>query len=288
LNNITVGIKAFIRMAELERALESLVGRGFAEVIVADDSPADENRHMLYQRFQDRLPLRVLKLPFRSGVSYGRNRMVEACSTPYFLLMDDDHFLENDVSPMLDILDSNPQLGAVAAQANIGGKLTSGAGNLYKFGPFIIQDIGFGPQRNAKHSSKGVTYYTYEMIDNFALFRTEVFDDVMWDETFVTFFEHMDFYLMHKDLGKWQFAITPDYVFGHTGIDSGEITERYKSFRLDADTRKSLSNYFNKKWGLKRGVVWGFCLKPKRRSPTVMLVHTLVGIGQMLRLVHQA
>ena len=42
MRDVTVGIKAFIRTAELDAALGSLVGKGFAQVIVADDSRMDD------------------------------------------------------------------------------------------------------------------------------------------------------------------------------------------------------------------------------------------------------
>ena len=62
MQNVSVGIKTFIRRAEPERALESLVGRGFAEVIVADDSRMNDARRAIYAKFEDRLPLKVLEL----------------------------------------------------------------------------------------------------------------------------------------------------------------------------------------------------------------------------------
>jgi GT2 family glycosyltransferase len=275
MNGITVGIKTFIRVTELERAMESLVGRGFAQVLVADDSHMDETRLALYRRFENRLPLRVLELPFRSGISYGRNRMVEACTTPYFLLLDGDTYLDSDISTMLEVLESCPQLGAVTALEKTAGKFYSSAGNLYKFGSFIVLDVGFGPHRKARRSPAGTPYHTYEMVGNFALFRTEVFEDVKWDEAIVAFREHMDFYLAHKALGKWQFALIPGCTFGHGSSDSGEFAALYNHFRFDAAALESMINYFKNKWGMSHA--------PKRRGPKAILVHSLVFIGRIFQ-----
>lgn len=282
MQNVSVGIKTFIRRAEPERALESLVGRGFAEVIVADDSRMDDARRAMYAKFKDRLPLKVLELPFNTGVSYGRNRMVEACRSPYFLLMDDDQYVQGDLSPMLEILESNDQLGAVSALADTAGKFHSSAVNLYKFGPFMVLDIGHGPHRDAQYSPAGNSFSCYDMIANFALFRTATFEDVLWDETLVTNREHEDFFLSHKALGKWQFAVTPACTFGHGSLSSGEIAVEYNKFRVNPETIAALSRYFNDKWGLKHHVIWGMSHLPKRRGPKARLLHFLVLIGQLL------
>ena len=284
MNNVTVCIKAFIRLAPLERALESLVGKGFAQVIVADDSHMDEDRRALYAKFRDRLPLRVLELPFRTGVSYGRNRMVEACTTPYLLLMDDDHFLTKDVPPMLEILESNPNFAAVSAVSTVDGKEYSGGGNLYCFGPFLVHDIGFGPHRRMKTSPAGNRYYLYDMVSNFSMHRTQAFNDVQWDEEILTAREHMDFYLTHQALGKWQFALAADCRFGHDGTDAAEVAELYKKYRLDRQTIKGLNDYFRKKWGLRAEAIWGKSHIGTGRGIKAGLIHALVYIGLRFRL----
>ncbi len=283
MNDITVGVKAFIRIAVLERALASLEGHDFAEVIVADDSNMDETRHALYQRFRERLPLKVLELPFRSGVSFGRNRMVEACSSPYFLLMDDDLAMESDIHPMLQVLESNTKIGGVTALETKAGNLSSGCGNLHIFKNFVVHDIGYGSHRKAKTLADGTRYYTYEMINNFTLFRTAVFNDVVWDEYYLIGRDHMDFYLTHKKLGKWQFALTPDCTYAHSSEDAGELAILYQKFRASPDTFELMSNYFNNKWGLDRGVIWGLSHMPERRALKGPLIHTMLGVSQLFQ-----
>lgn len=283
MNNVTVGIKTFIRMQPLERALDSLIGQGFAEVIVADDSEMSSARRALYAKYAQRLPLKVIELPFHSGISYGRNRMVEACTTPYFLLMDDDHFLAPDILPLLDILESDPSLGAVTAQTIYKGRHYASAGNLYRFGDTLVRDIGCGEHRKVRLSSGGYRYFVYEFISNFALFRTETFRDVKWDEVFVANREHMDFYLEHQRLGKWRFAISPDCTFGHNSHDSADTGDFYRTFRNDEDTLQIMIRCFKEKWGLKRDAIWGLAHFERGRGIKARAIHFLVCLARLFR-----
>ncbi|NJE27128.1 glycosyltransferase, partial [Thermococcus sp. MV5] len=77
LKDVTIGLKTFYRTEKLRNTLRSLVGLNVKEVIVADDGPEDPEKEKLYQEMSEYLPLKVIRLPYNSGLAYGRNRIVE-------------------------------------------------------------------------------------------------------------------------------------------------------------------------------------------------------------------
>ncbi|MCP5368314.1 MAG: glycosyltransferase [Hyphomicrobiales bacterium] len=285
MKDVTVGIKAFIRTAELDAALASLAGKGFAQVVVADDSHMDDARRALYARHADRLPLRVLELPFDSGLSYGRNRLVEACATPYFLLMDDDMELTGDLGLLRRVLDSDPALGGAAGMwaDHVGGPAYSNTGNLFVFDRCVVQDIGFA-RRAGRVERPGVPpYHVTDMITNLALFDMRVFDDALWDPAYKITREHEDFYLTHKARGRWKFATVPDFVCVHRPPSASAQASGYRAYRTRDETRARADAHFRAKWNKPDGLVWGLPLKPKRFSKAQHLRHVQLALNPVFR-----
>ena len=73
-NGITVGVKTFMRTPKVRLCLQSLAQHTWHEVIVADDGQIDGARAMYTDA--ERAPLKVLRLPFDTGLSAGRNEIV--------------------------------------------------------------------------------------------------------------------------------------------------------------------------------------------------------------------
>ena len=85
--NLTAIIKTFQRPAVAQRLVDSIRTRyPSLPILIADDSEEDHQY----------AGANLLRLPFNVGLSAGRNRLLEAVETEYFLLLDDDHvFNEN-------------------------------------------------------------------------------------------------------------------------------------------------------------------------------------------------
>ena len=84
-------IKTFKRYDCLNKLLKSI--RKFypkASIIIADDNSENEFDTEFYRKWKKILDIKLIKLPFDSGVSAGRNKMVESSKKPYILLLDDD------------------------------------------------------------------------------------------------------------------------------------------------------------------------------------------------------
>ncbi len=81
ITDITLIIKTFERPYALKRLISSIQRRyASIKIIVVDDSkqPVDIEG------------VELIKLPYDSGISAGRNAALARCQTPYFLLLDDD------------------------------------------------------------------------------------------------------------------------------------------------------------------------------------------------------
>jgi len=249
LSDVTVGIKTFYRTEKLKNALESLIELGVKEVIVADDGPEDDKKEEIYNEMSKQLPLNVLKLPYDSGLAYGRNRIVENTRTPYLFIMDDDMEVldRNSLIFMKQILKNNKKLGGVGGLLIENGRIRSGAHNLENRKGYVVRDV---PRAINVESANGIPFIEFDQILNVALFRVKCFDDYSWDDYYKINFEHLDFYWGHKQLGKWKFAITPVAFFKHN--PGGNKT--YKKFRFSRERYKRSKEYFLKKWNLK-GVI---------------------------------
>lgn len=95
---LTLGVKTYVCDAATEALLLTLLTSVRAAhpalpVLLANDGPRSVARHP--QVAADRATTELL-LPRDSGISAGRNAMVNATRTPFFALLDDDHLLDLD------------------------------------------------------------------------------------------------------------------------------------------------------------------------------------------------
>lgn len=90
ITDISLVIKTFERQECLERLLASIRDHGYAQcpVFVADDSE-EPYRDAILDQYGDVVDEYIV-LPFHSGVSKGRNELLERVPTEYFVIHDDD------------------------------------------------------------------------------------------------------------------------------------------------------------------------------------------------------
>ena len=99
--DVDVIVKTFLRPLALLRLLRSIV-RHYPEtpVTVADDGGLRRGADASSRRvcaFVDAHPqVRLLELPFNSGISAGRNHLVRSTRAPFVLLLDDDYRFTED------------------------------------------------------------------------------------------------------------------------------------------------------------------------------------------------
>lgn len=269
LSDVTVGVKTFLRPDRLDRCLSSLHGKGFAQVIVADDGEIGERKREVYRFHEERLALELLRLERDSGLAYGRNQIVDRCETEFLLMLDDDQAVPGNIGDLKIILVEDQEVGGVAGFWNEYGETKCTSCNIYEYGDYIVKDtLGDVPSREVKN----LTYYLFDQINNSTLFRTEVLEATPWDPYYKIGKEHLDFYLTHKRLGKWKFAATPDVVIDHFPSRKGRYKE---SFRNKDERIQRSVDYFLDKWD-KRFIVEGMKFKiptPAIKSRVVNFLH---------------
>ena len=227
-SDVTFIIKTFKRYEALERLLFSI--KKFcprAKVFIGDDSEKNFNVEY-YKNLWNKLDMFIkptaYNLPFDSGISYGRNKLVKYAETPYILLLDDDFVFteKTNIEKMIEIIKTDKNIGIV------GGSVLDDGTQKRHF-EHLLEKKG----RILYHIKDGDNYYNlsgYKVKEtgcvlNFALIRKEVFNDVIWDDD-LKVSEHTDFYLKMKDT-KWKILYCPEVEVNHIHYS----TKEYKEYR---------------------------------------------------------
>lgn len=90
---LSIIIKTFERPNSLINLLKSIKKTGIKyPILIADDS-FTSNENLIVSMFPD-LPITYINLPFDTGLSEGRNALLNSLETPFFVLCDDDYVFE--------------------------------------------------------------------------------------------------------------------------------------------------------------------------------------------------
>ena len=208
LDDITIAIKAFQRPDKLNNCLKSI--RKFypnIRIIVADDSRKSSSNTLADEYYM---------LEHDTGISFGRNYLVNKVKTPLMMIVDDDTIftqgdcIENMLRPMLD----HSEINLVA------GTLTNNDyyGNYEKY-----KDILF---RKFKTYHKEISgYRIYDFVINLFLAKTESLRVVKWDDD-LKICEHTNFFF--RGMSELTCTIAKNTTF----INDNKANSRsYMSFR---------------------------------------------------------
>lgn len=243
---VAIGIKTFMREGSLFKTLES-IEKFFPfsyRLYIADDSAESisEEKEYLYQRLGSR-GHEIIKLSFNSGISLGRNEIIQRAKEKYVLIMDDDIGLTDTISikNMRRVLDSSNDIGLCAGMIHLENGGLFGGENYSKGLRFRI-DRGalFRHRANGKINQVGNIQFNYaDQVVNFFLAKRAVFKSVVWDNRIKVEYEHMDFFLNLKKT-KWKAAVCFDTKLMH-----------YHQFNLDPfynrQRRNAPAHYFYEK-----------------------------------------
>ena len=184
LSDVTFCIKSFRRFSALLELVQSVSGRyPHSEILVADDS-FDATPVFLPEVVQkiQRFPnLKWLQMPFDSGLSRGRNLMVDECKTEFLVMLDDDFLFtgDTDISKWPDILS--------------GCDLVSGYVEGYKNRWTNPQSFFVdGKTLCCKYTEASCSLFQTELFLNFFMVRTATIRNLRWDDQFKITSEHID------------------------------------------------------------------------------------------------
>ena len=190
------------------------------------------------------------------GVCASRNAAVELVKEPYFLLCDDDFFFgpETNFNSALDLIEDQLDIGIVGGRLFDRHLFQGQTTNEDRFWELFFNydpDGGrlvtvpvhyFAPE---PQYANGVEYYQCDAVMNFAVFRTDIFNEkVRWDPRYKSNGEHEDFYLNFKVNGKHRVVYTPTLVAYH----NHPIQGNYQKLRL----RNQGWQKFLDKWSLRQ------------------------------------
>ena len=207
---LSIVIKTFERPYCTNRIIDSIFQYyPKMKVIVGDDSRnPGENDAVDYH-----------KLPFNSGISYGRNFLIDQVKTKYFLLLDDDFIFteKTDLNTLLNILEGNDiDLVAGNILENLKLRDLSGIG-------VMRQEGGTLYITRKEYLGKHLNYYTCDFVPNFFMANTERIKQAgAWDNE-LKVQEHWAFF--YKIRGKVKTAFCPEVEIEH----KRETNERYES-----------------------------------------------------------
>lgn len=197
MRDVTFGITSFERPGLLTNLVRSIRHHyPLAKIVVADNG-----------RQKCALPDTVqrLDLPFDCGLSRARNALIDTLTTKYLLVLEDDFLFtsETSIEPLVEILQSDPEVGAV------GGALRSCQGRVAAYALDLEVFRGTLTVREATHrvrfTPSGLSYRLCDMIWNFALFRQEMLAEHRWQDR-LKVGEHCPYFHQVKLAGRWRIA----------------------------------------------------------------------------------
>lgn len=207
----------------------------------------------IYQEYREIFGerLKIVKIEFDSGLAKSRKAGFMESEADYIFIIDDDIYLPSDAPKIAEILEENNNIGGVALLLRDGERIVCTAGDIETIRGHVRVNVDI--RRKTIHRTRsGLRFIIFDYIPNCALFRRACLEDYAWDE-FFKIEEHADFYLTHKKLGKWRFAITLDCIAVHDHRKGEKPV--YQRLRWRYNLLLESLEHLTKKHGIKSFVV---------------------------------
>ena len=245
---IAIIIPTFLRDKKLPLLIESIKKTYSADwyrLYIADQGCFTLEKEYYYNQLRKEGHF-ITFLPYNCGLSYCRNYLVNRVIEPFILLLDDDFILDikTNLSNYINILNTDLKLGVV------GGDLTGH--QEYNYDLFFDQTnhkIYYIKLNNkiklpiTKTYIQKPIYFNYcDIVLNFAMFKTELFKTIQWDNN-LKLAEHTDFYIRLKKETDWKVAHTKTVSAEHQ--TTGNSNE-YVSFRRSINNSLGVKLLYDK------------------------------------------
>jgi len=241
-----IGIKTFLREKTLFKTLDA-IEEHFPypyKLYIADDGTVTDGKAGRYRELEE-AGHQIIRLPFDSGISAGRNATVKRVGEKYVLIIDDDIRLvdSESVKKMLSILEEDGSLGLVSGVLEEENGYPYGGEEYCRGLRFEVRD-GFllrWPANSTIHSVNGSSYRTADQVVNFFLAKKELFYDILWDGKIKVGWEHIDFFLALAKT-RWKAAVCLDAKAIHARPEH--------DFTYNQHRCSMVSQYFLQKHGI--------------------------------------
>lgn len=216
---LSIIIKTFQRPDSLRRLLDSIREAGLRYPVIVADDGQESVKDMLDTDYQD-LPIQYLRLAFDTGLSEGRNQLVKAVRSPYFILCDDDYAFDQraDFERALTVMQYNqidilggayynyvniPNFAVFIRQLTHPFRLTRYFLNQYQvsryIGTFKVKETSC--ELIISNQEPAGEFVTCDLVNNFFIADTKkVLAMGGWDKQ-LKMGEHEDFFLRAKNAG---------------------------------------------------------------------------------------
>lgn len=223
LSDITFCIKTIHRPWSCNRLVRSILDQidRDANIIVVDDGKPENRFTANYPNSAASCKV-IHPAAFDVGVGVGRNLAVDSVATPYFMLFDDDHVV-NDQLRFDRLLDrfSKLDVDLLAVRQSDGGK------------PMLLEPIP-GTKRLSMHHGerKRIGNVVWcDMVSNCYLAKTDKIREIRWDEQLKTY-EHWEFFWRAKMAGlKVAVAVDCHIRHAHVGGPNYKVLRARSRFR---------------------------------------------------------
>jgi len=195
--------------------------------------------------------IKIIKIEFDSGLAKSRKTGFMESEASYVFIIDDDIYLPPNAPKIAEILEENHSIGGVAPLLRDGEKIVCTAGDIENIKGHVRVNVDIR-RKTIHRTHSGLRFIIFDYIPNCTLFRRSCLEDYVWDQ-FFKIEEHADFYLTHKRLGKWRFAIALDCIAVHDHRKGEKPIYQRLRWRYDLFL-KSLE-HLTKKHGIKSFVV---------------------------------
>ncbi|WP_083252694.1 glycosyltransferase family 2 protein [Haladaptatus sp. W1] len=236
---ISLGVVVFNRTEKLKNLLQSVVETDINKVYVADNGKGSEEKKKLYNS-NFSFELKVLDLPYDSGLGYGRHEIVKELKEEYLIIVDSDNTVPPNVTELVQLLESKPTLGGACGMLIESNRIYSACRDLYEYDGLISYDI----RGDKKVNFEPIPHIKFDFLPNVCAFKKECLDDYSWDPNYTIGREHIDFFTGHLNT-NWEFALCPAVQFGH--FPDGP--QSYMSKRTDPKRILADKEYYLTKWG---------------------------------------
>ena len=232
------------------------IGRNFEKIhpsLLEEVYRSIKKYEKVYQEYRRifKEKIKIIKIEFDSGAAKSRKAGFMESKADYVFIIDDDIYLPPNAPKIAEILKENPDIGGVAFLLKDGENIVCTAGDIEDIKGHVRVNVDI-KQKTIRKTNSGLRFILFDYIPNCALFRRACLEDYAWDE-FFKIEDHPDFYLTHKRLGKWRFAIALDCIAVHDHRKGEKPV--YQRLRWRYDLFLESLEYLIKKHGIKSFVV---------------------------------
>ena len=230
LNKVSLIIKTFERPDALNKLLKSIDKfygkyKDSLNIYIADDSrePKEPN-------FKSKNKVHFFTLPFDSGLSKGRNFLVEKVKTKYFIILDDDFVFsrETKIESLVDSMEQNPEFDIV------GGSVYNYRKHWWQKKRKIKGNRSVSLKNTILSRSKQplrtvANHKIFHFILNFFIAKTDRIKIVKWNDN-LKIVEHTAFFL---DCMKHNFIVAEHPFVRINHLHLKKAHEFYNKYRVD-------------------------------------------------------